>query len=74
MEVFVVIREDQNDHGFVDTSVCGIYRTRADADACVEEGEAAARAEGFRVSGDANRGWDESDWQVYYKVEAHELK
>ena len=44
MELFVVLREDQNDHGFVDTSVCGVYRTRAEAEASVGEDEAKADA------------------------------
>lgn len=74
MEVFVVIREDQNDHGFVDTSVWGIYRSRADAEAAARDGENDARARGFRVlDDDEDRDWDESEWQVYYKVEAHTL-
>ncbi len=28
MTVFVLAREDQNDHGFVDTSIAGIFHDR----------------------------------------------
>ena len=74
MDVFVVIREDQNDHGFVDTSVCGIYRNLADAEAAAREDGDEARADGFRVLDDnEDRDWDESEWQVFYKVEKHTL-
>jgi hypothetical protein len=31
--VHVVIREDQNEHGFIDTSVGGLFRSRNDANA-----------------------------------------
>jgi hypothetical protein len=74
MEVLVVIREDRNDHGFVDTGVCGVYRRRDEAEAAVREGEARARADGFRVlDDDEDRDWDDSDWEVYYTIETHTL-
>ena len=28
MTVFVLIREDQNEHGYIDTSITGVFRTR----------------------------------------------
>ena len=31
MMVFVLIREDQNEHGFVDTSIAGVFREAGDA-------------------------------------------
>lgn len=49
MTVHVVIREDQNEHGFIDTSVAGLFRSRNDADAFVESNVAAARNQGLRV-------------------------
>lgn len=75
MEVFVVIREDQNDHGFVDTSVCGVYRNRAEAESAVHEDEKEAQEDGFRVlvADDEDRDWEEWDWQVCYKIETHTL-
>jgi hypothetical protein len=47
--VHVVIREDQNEHGFIDTSVVGLFRSRNDADAFVESSVSGARDEGLRV-------------------------
>lgn len=74
MQVFVVIREDQNDHGFVDTSVSGIYRRREEAEAYVTQWKADARADGLHVSGDDDDDWEEVDWEVHYKIEAHVLE
>ena len=31
MTVFVLVRENQNEHGFIDTSVTGVFREAADA-------------------------------------------
>ena len=44
MEVYVVLREDQNEHGFVDTSVSGIYQRLDVAQAHVKQWKADARA------------------------------
>ena len=68
--VHVVIREDQNDHGFIDTSVLGLFRSRKDADAFLESNISAAREEGLRVCGDP---WTEPDWQVSWMIESHSL-
>jgi hypothetical protein len=73
VEVFVVIREDQNDHGFVDTNICGVFRSREGAEACVVDGKSEARADGFRVEGAQDCDWEEANWQVYYKIETHDL-
>jgi len=35
MKVHVVLREDQNEYGFIDTSVVGLFRNRRDANAFV---------------------------------------
>ena len=68
--VHVVIREDQNEHGFIDTSVVGLFRSRNDADAFVEASTSGARDEGLRVSGDPGT---DPDWQVSWMIEAHSL-
>ena len=47
MTVHVVIREDQNEHGFFDTSVVGLFRSGNDADAFVESSISEARDEGL---------------------------
>jgi hypothetical protein len=74
MEVYVVIREDQNEHGFVDASISAIFLQRADAEAHVGQGKSNARTDGLRVSGDENADWEEADWEVYYKIEAHRVE
>jgi hypothetical protein len=66
MTVHVVIREDQNEHGFIDTS----FRSRSDADALVESSVSWARDEGLRVCGDPGT---EPDWQVSWMIESHSL-
>ncbi|PYR79238.1 MAG: hypothetical protein DMF87_11860 [Acidobacteria bacterium] len=66
MVVYVVIREDQNEHGFVDTSIDGLFRTQQEADAFVDECTGEARAEGLRLEDDYP-----GDWDVYWKVEQH---
>ena len=66
MTVFVLIREDQNEHGYVDTSITGVFREEDVA----KEREALerlhARQEGLVVEdGDSPDG----EWQVSWKVE-----
>jgi hypothetical protein len=72
MIVHVVIREDQNEHGFVcvDTSVVGLFRSRRDADAFVESSSVGARGQALRVWGDAGT---EPDWDVSWAIESHPL-
>jgi hypothetical protein len=70
MTVHVVIREDQNEHGFIDTSVVRLFRSRNDADAFVESNISEARDEGLRVCGDPET---EPDWQVCWMIESHSL-
>ena len=70
MTIYVLIREDRNDHGFVDTSIVGLFRSQHD----VKQSESAARAraldEGLRVDDDES---SDIDWQVSWKVEEHEV-
>lgn len=66
----VLIREDQNQHGFIDTSIDGLFRRQQDADACLESSAAKAREEGMRVCGDPGA---EPDWEIYWKIEQHSL-
>lgn len=70
MTVHVVIREDQNEYGFIDASVVGLFRTRNDADTFVESSVSGARDEGLRVCGDLGT---EPDWQVSWMIESHPL-
>jgi hypothetical protein len=69
MTVHVLIREDQNDYGYVDTSITGVFRHKQDA----EHHEAAARA---RVYAEGLRADDEDtdiDWEVSWKIEEHDI-
>ena len=65
--VHVVIREDQNEHGFTYTSVVGLFRSRNDADAFVESSVSEAHDEGLRVCGDPGT---ESGWHVSWIIES----
>lgn len=70
MTVHVVMREDQNDYGFIDTSVAGLFRSRSDAEMFVASSVSGAREEGLRVCGDPGT---EPDWQVSWLIESHPL-
>jgi hypothetical protein len=67
MTVFLLIREDQNEHGYVDTSIVGVFRDEH----VVSEREAserrAAREEGLIVEDDDS----DVDWQVSWKIEEY---
>lgn len=71
MTVYVVTREDQNDHGFVDFSITGIFldKRAATEQVCVEQGR--ARKLGLRVEDDEGV---EADWQVSWKLEEYEVR
>jgi hypothetical protein len=67
--IYLLVREDQNDHGFVDTSVVGAYRAEAAAHARLEAEAAEAREAGIRVCGYLTPEWqDEADWEVSWMV------
>ena len=70
MTVHVVIREDQNAHGFVDTSIVGLFGSREKAEAFVESSVSRARSEGRRVCDDVE---DAPEWEVDWRVEEHPL-
>lgn len=73
MDVHVLIREDQNDHGFVDTSIAGLLATYESAVKAMKEEQAAARAEGLRVVTLDDDSYEEADWQVYWKIDTQEV-
>ena len=70
MTVHVVIREDQSEHGFVDTSIAGLFQNRSDAAAFMESSISEARRDGIRVCGDPGC---EPDWEVCWFIESHSL-
>ena len=65
MTVFVLIREDQNEHGYVDTSIAGVFRDESLARDNEVIERRRARDEGLIVEDDDTEG----EWQVSWKVE-----
>ncbi len=45
MTVYVLLREDQNDHGFIDTSIAGVFRDAHAADEQLTAERLQARAQ-----------------------------
>lgn len=70
--IYVLIREDQNQHGFVDTGIVGTFRERSQARAVLEREEGAARRQGALVRGD-DVGEMEGEWEVCWTIEEHAL-
>jgi hypothetical protein len=70
MTVHIVLREDQSEYGFVDTSVAGLFQSQPDAESFVESSIREARAAGQKVFGDPG---DDADWEVSWVIEAHPL-
>jgi hypothetical protein len=70
MTVFLLIREDQNEHGYIDTSIDGVFHEVADAKARERSEMQRALAEGLLVE-EVNCG--DADWQVCWRVESHAL-
>ena len=68
MTVYLLIRESQNQHGYVDTTTIGIYATEAGAIKALEEQRLEARNEGLRTVED-----DDSDWEAHWRIEQHEV-
>ena len=68
MIVYVLIREDQNEHGYLDTAIAGIFLEEHLATQCEEAERARARRQGLRVCDDEE---SDPDWQVSWKVEDH---
>jgi hypothetical protein len=68
MTVFVLIREDQNEHGYIDTSIAGIFRDARIAKEMELLERLHAREEGLVVEDDES---PDGEWQVSWKVENH---
>ena len=68
MTVFVLIREDQNEHGYVDTSIAGVFREAGGAKEMEAHERLQARQEGLVVEDDDS---PDGEWQVCWKVEEH---
>jgi hypothetical protein len=68
--VFVLVREDQNEHGFIDTSITGVFCHQREAAEEESLQRLRAAAAGFVVEDE-----DSSDpaWQVAWRIEEHSL-
>jgi hypothetical protein len=69
MTVYVLVREDQSEHGFVDASIVGLFRSQDELQ-CLEIGMAEAREQGLRVCGDPGA---EPEWEIP-NIEPHPLR
>jgi hypothetical protein len=68
MTVFVLLRENQDDHGYVDTWVAGVHlleRVAREQEA-IERRE--AREQGLVVEDDES---PDGEWQVSWRIEEH---
>jgi hypothetical protein len=70
MTVFVLVREDQNDHGYIDTSITGIFREQQAAATEESRERVRARADGLGVEDDEA---PDGEWQVSWKIEEHSV-
>jgi hypothetical protein len=68
MTVFVLIREDQNEHGYIDTSITGILSQARIAQEKETLERLHAQQEGLVVEDDDS---PDGEWQVSWKVEEH---
>ncbi len=73
MNVYVLIREDQNDHGFIDTSISGVFATSESALSWMRAKQERAHAEGLRVNTNDDDSYEEADWDVYWRIEEQEV-
>ena len=65
---FVLIREDQNEHGYIDTSITGVFREDGVAKEMETLERQHAREQGVVVEDDES---PDGEWQVSWKVEEH---
>lgn len=70
MTVYVLIREDQNQHGYVDVSITGIFREKRIAEKLEEVERRLAHREGLRVCDELD---SDGDWEVSWKIEEHDI-
>ena len=68
MTVFVLIREHQNEHGFIDTSIAGVFQHEHVARQREAAERQCAREEGLIVE---DHDGPDGDWQVSWKIEEY---
>ena len=71
MTVYVLVREDQSEHGFVDASIVGLFRSHDEATVLLKSSIAEARGQGLRVCGDHG---SEPEWEVSWTIELPPLR
>ncbi len=71
MTVYVLVREDQSEHGFVDASIVSLFRSQDEAAVLLKSSMAGARKQGLRVCGDPGT---EPEWEVSWNIEPHPLR
>jgi hypothetical protein len=64
MTVYLLVREEQSAHGFVDSDVIGAYRQRADAEGSLRALAGEARMAGCLVEGDDDV--PDGEWEVSF--------
>jgi hypothetical protein len=69
MTVFLLIREDQSEHGYIDTSIIGVFREARLAKEHETVERLAAREQGLVVEDEANDG----EWEVSWAIEEHRV-
>lgn len=70
MTIFLLIREDQNEHGFVDTSIAGVFRDERVAREQEASERRRGRDRGLIVEDDD---CPDGEWQVSWSVEEHQV-
>jgi hypothetical protein len=70
MTVYILIREDQNDHGFVDTSIAGVFRDEPAARELEARERQRACELGLIVEDEDS---PDGEWQVSWAVEEHSV-
>jgi hypothetical protein len=68
MTVFLLIREDQNEHGYVDTSIAGVFHEGHVAREQEALERRRAREQGLIVEDDDS---PDGDWHVSWSVQEH---
>ena len=68
MMVYVLLREDQNEHGYIDTSIAGVFHDRRVAKKHEALDRLHALAQGLVVEDDDCA---DGEWQVSWTVEEH---
>jgi len=71
MTVYVLVREDQSEYGFVDVSIAGLFRSQEEAVVVLKSSVTEAREQGLSVCGDPGI---EPEWEVSWHIESHPLQ